>query len=184
MRSPLAAALTITFLVSSVAGAEDKVPAAMDQEILIKASLLTLNDANVTGNYAVLHAKLSEAVSRAVQRRQTEAVIQEICRQQGRLGSQAVAMPPIATKVFAHRRTRRAHSARLFRRRCKARCLRTDFIPSEGEWKPINLERPRWNVQRKEIVSQPPSKGNSHVDNRIRSTPTSKASRAGARCSR
>ena len=31
------------------------------QEILIKTALLTLNDANVTGNYTVLHAKLSKA---------------------------------------------------------------------------------------------------------------------------
>ncbi len=30
------------------------------QEVLIKASLLTFNDANVTGNYTVLHAKLSK----------------------------------------------------------------------------------------------------------------------------
>jgi hypothetical protein len=30
------------------------------QEILVKASLLTFNDANVTGNYTVLHAKLSK----------------------------------------------------------------------------------------------------------------------------
>src|SRR5262245_38302411 len=29
-------------------------------EALVKTSLLTLNDANVTGNYSVLHAKLSK----------------------------------------------------------------------------------------------------------------------------
>jgi hypothetical protein len=37
-----------------------KVPNATVQEILIKASLLTFNDANVTGNYEVFHAKLSK----------------------------------------------------------------------------------------------------------------------------
>lgn len=37
-----------------------KVPDATMQEILIKASLLSFNDANVTGNYTVFHAKLSK----------------------------------------------------------------------------------------------------------------------------
>jgi hypothetical protein len=37
-----------------------KVPSPELQEILIKVSLLSFNDANVTGNYAVFHAKLSK----------------------------------------------------------------------------------------------------------------------------
>jgi hypothetical protein len=37
--------------------AQPKVPDPSRQEALIKTTLLTFNDANVTGNYAVLHAK-------------------------------------------------------------------------------------------------------------------------------
>ena len=44
----------------SPALAQQKVPDPELQEVLIKASLLSFNDANVTGNYAVLHAKLSK----------------------------------------------------------------------------------------------------------------------------
>ena len=44
----------------SPARAQQKVPGAELQEVLIKASLLSFNDANVTGNYAVFHAKLSK----------------------------------------------------------------------------------------------------------------------------
>jgi hypothetical protein len=44
----------------SPARAQPKVPGAELQEVLIKASLLSFNDANVTGNYAVFHAKLSK----------------------------------------------------------------------------------------------------------------------------
>src|SRR6201988_3985187 len=44
----------------SPALAQQKVPAAELQEVLIKASLLSFNDANVTGNYTVMHAKLSK----------------------------------------------------------------------------------------------------------------------------
>ena len=35
-------------------------PGVPQQEQLIKVSLLTFNDANITGNYAVLHAKVSK----------------------------------------------------------------------------------------------------------------------------
>src|SRR6476646_8013181 len=44
----------------SPAFAQLRVPNVELQEVLIKASLLTFNDANVTGNYAVLHAKVSK----------------------------------------------------------------------------------------------------------------------------
>ena len=37
-----------------------KAPDAFTQEVLIKSTLITFNDANITGNYAVLHAKLSK----------------------------------------------------------------------------------------------------------------------------
>lgn len=44
----------------SPALAQVKVPGAELQEVLIKVSLLSFNDANVTGNYAVFHTKLSK----------------------------------------------------------------------------------------------------------------------------
>jgi hypothetical protein len=37
-----------------------KAPSAMAQEMLIKVSLLTFNDANLTNNYSVFHARLSK----------------------------------------------------------------------------------------------------------------------------
>lgn len=58
--------LTMTALALAVslafagAAAAQKAPDAELQEVLIKNSLITFNDANVTGNYAVLHAKLSQ----------------------------------------------------------------------------------------------------------------------------
>jgi hypothetical protein len=55
----LAIALALGASASSVLG-QVKVPNTELQEVLIKASLLSFNDANVTGNYAVFHAKLSK----------------------------------------------------------------------------------------------------------------------------
>jgi len=58
-RSAVAGALLFCVSVPT-ALAQVKVPSPELQEVLIKAALLTFNDANVTGNYAVLHAKLSK----------------------------------------------------------------------------------------------------------------------------
>jgi hypothetical protein len=55
----LGAALAIWMLIAAPAQAQ-QVPSKILQEVLIKATLLTFNDANVTGNYTVLHAKLSK----------------------------------------------------------------------------------------------------------------------------
>ena len=58
---PRAVAVALFCLVAiSSASAQLKVPSPELQEVLIKASLLSFNDANVTGNYTVLHAKLSK----------------------------------------------------------------------------------------------------------------------------
>lgn len=53
------AAAALAVLVAAPARAQ-KVPDEVVQEVLIKTSLLSLNDANVTGNYTVFHAKLSK----------------------------------------------------------------------------------------------------------------------------
>ena len=47
-------------LIAATAQAQNKVPGERALEALVKASLLTFNDANVTNNYTVLHAKISQ----------------------------------------------------------------------------------------------------------------------------
>jgi hypothetical protein len=53
-------AAALFFFVSASAAWAQKVPGTELQEVLIKTSLLSFNDANVTGKYAVLHAKVSK----------------------------------------------------------------------------------------------------------------------------
>jgi hypothetical protein len=43
-----------------IASAQNKVPGERTLEALVKVTLLSFNDANVTGNYTVFHAKLSK----------------------------------------------------------------------------------------------------------------------------
>ncbi|MCP9629834.1 hypothetical protein NML43_22320 [Rhodopseudomonas palustris] len=56
----LSALVTAASLAFAGAAAAQKVPDKELQEVLIKTSLITFNDANVTNNYTVLHAKLSQ----------------------------------------------------------------------------------------------------------------------------
>jgi hypothetical protein len=50
----------MALLAATGAVAQSKLPTERGLEALVKSSLLTFNDANVTGNYTVLHAKLSK----------------------------------------------------------------------------------------------------------------------------
>lgn len=50
----------VLLLAASIAQAQNKVPSELALEALVKASLLSFNDANVTGNYTVFHARLSK----------------------------------------------------------------------------------------------------------------------------
>lgn len=53
-------AVTALMLMASLAQAQSRVPSERALEALVKTTLLTFNDANVTGNYEVFHAKLSK----------------------------------------------------------------------------------------------------------------------------
>jgi hypothetical protein len=51
--------VAIAVMFSTPASAQN-VPPALEQEILIKGILMSFNDANITGNYAVFHARLAK----------------------------------------------------------------------------------------------------------------------------
>jgi hypothetical protein len=59
MIARLVAALALV-LAMGTAQAQNKVPSERALEVLVKTSLLSFNDANITGNYSVLHDKLSK----------------------------------------------------------------------------------------------------------------------------
>src|SRR5689334_7680134 len=56
----LVLAVAVPMLAVPSARAQNKVPSEPALEALVKSALLSLNDANVTGDYAVFHAKLSK----------------------------------------------------------------------------------------------------------------------------
>jgi hypothetical protein len=137
-RSRLLAAMTGALLLPGPAGAQDKVPSAVSQEILIKASLLTLNDANVTGNYDVLHAKLAKPFREQFSPERLKQSFKPFVDQ--KIDWEViVAKSPIATKE-AQIDDRGALLLRGYFDVSPTRVIYDlDFLPSEGEWKPIKL---------------------------------------------
>jgi hypothetical protein len=136
MRSYLAAIFVGALLVP--AWAEEKVPSVQNQEILIKTALLSLNDADLTDNYMVLHAKLSKPFREQFNPDQLKNGFKALVEQKADWGM-IVAMPPVATSEAAIDE----HGWLLLRGYFDTKPNRVNydlaFIPSEGQWKPIKL---------------------------------------------
>ena len=128
-------------MVSAVLPAQaQKAPDAFTQEVLIKTTLLTFNDANVTGNYAVLHAKLSKPFRDKFSPERLAEVF-KVFRDKKIDFDLIAAKPPIAERACAGQRQRRADAVRPFRHDAAARVnYELEFIMSDGEWKPIRIE--------------------------------------------
>ena len=136
------AALAGILLAASPAFAQ-KPPDAFTQEVLIKASLLTFNDANVTGNYTVLHAKLSKPFRDKFTPERLKEVFKVF--HEKRIDFDLIAAKqPIASKpatvndsgvLMLHGHFDATHSSVNYE---------LDFIMSDGEWKLIRI-----NVQLK-----------------------------------
>jgi len=61
-RAALTLVAAIMMIVAFAPANAASVPSDDEQEILIRTTLMTFNDANMTGNYSVLHAKASKEV--------------------------------------------------------------------------------------------------------------------------
>jgi hypothetical protein len=138
LRSPFVWAVLAALLLAWPAKAENQVPGAVAQEILIKTSLLTLNDANVTGNYQVLHSKLAKVFRDDITPERLKQIFKGFAEKEVDWGIIAT-KPPVETAA-AHIDKRGALILRgYFDTRPSRVTYELDFMPSEGEWKPVNL---------------------------------------------
>jgi hypothetical protein len=125
-------------LLLSPARAEDRIPSPFSQEVLIKASLLSLNDANVTGNYTVLHAKLAKPFREQFSPDKLKQAFKDFADKKIDFEI-VVAKPPIPVKD-ALVDERGALQLRGYFDTTPSRVIyELDFIASEGEWKAIKL---------------------------------------------
>ncbi len=138
MRAYLCWAIMGAFLLAGPARAESTVPSATLQEILIKTALLTLNDANLTGNYTVLHAKLAKVFRDQISPDGLQKGFKPFADQKVDFGLIAT-KPPIAS-TEATIDSRGALVLRGYFDTAPSRVTyELDFLPSEGLWKPIML---------------------------------------------
>ncbi|MGA2565768.1 MAG: hypothetical protein ABSF41_02950 [Pseudolabrys sp.] len=138
MRLHAVAAIIGALMLAMPAQAEDTVPSAVLQEILIKTSMLTLNDANLTGNYTVLHAKLAKPFRDQFSPDRLKQAFKSFADQKIDFGLIAT-KPPVATSESKID----SRGALLLRGYFDTRPSRVlydlDFLTSEGEWKPVKL---------------------------------------------
>lgn len=138
MRLQFIAAVIGAFLWAVPASAENTVPSDLLQEKLIKTYLLTFNDANLTGNYAVLHAKLAKPFRDQFNPDKLKQAFKSFADQKVDLGIIA-AKQPIATTP-SKIDNRGALVVRGYFDTAPSRVIyELDFVPSEEEWKPISI---------------------------------------------
>ncbi len=131
------AVLLVSVLLVSPVHAQ-KPPDAFTQEVLIKATLLSFNDANVTGNYTVLHAKLSKPFRDKFSPERLAEVF-KVFRDNKIDFDLVAAKPPVPSQparvtdngvlmLYGHFDTTPAIVH-----------YELEFIMSDGEWKPIRI---------------------------------------------
>jgi hypothetical protein len=123
---------------AAVAQAQNKVPSDRALEALVKVSLLTFNDANVTGNYAVLHAKLSKPFREQFPPERLKEVFKDFNEKNIDFDIIAAMTPTYDPKPSVDgdgklivKGTFPTEPSRL--------AFELDFIPSDAEWKLIRI---------------------------------------------
>ena len=137
MIRPLLAALAMmTTLDSALAQA---IPDAATQEVLIKTTLMSFNDANVTGNYAVFHARLAKPFRDQFSPEKLKTTFKTFSDQEIDIGS-VVAKAPISDaevkiddngvmRIDGHFDTRPSQVAYTLK-----------YIRSDGDWKAVGID--------------------------------------------
>ena len=137
----VAAVLGVMFAASPAFA--QKPPDAFTQEVLVKSTLLTFNDANVTGNYAVMHAKLSKPFRDAFPPERLKEVF-KVFHEKRIDFDLIVAKPPTASKPAQINDNGVLMLHGYFDTTPSRVYYELDYIMSDGEWKPIRI-----NVQLK-----------------------------------
>jgi hypothetical protein len=134
----LVGAVWLAFPAWGAARVENKVPSAPVQEVLIKTYLLTLNDANLTGNYTVLQARLAKPFREQFSAARLKEVFKSFSEKKIDYGIIA-AKPPVASSESKIDNRGALILRGYFDIKPSRVSYELDFIPSEGEWKPIKF---------------------------------------------
>jgi hypothetical protein len=115
-----------------------KAPAPDQQEVLIKTTLLTFNDANVTQNYGVLHAKLSKQFRDQFSPDRLKEVFKPFVEQ--KIDIEMIAeKPPIPAKAAEVDDRGVLSLSGHFDIKPSNVFYDLGYVMSDGEWKPIKI---------------------------------------------
>ena len=144
-RLALFVALAVGVMFLSAPAHAQKVPGAVTQEIIIKETLLTFNDANVTGNYSILHAKASKPFRDQFSPERLKEVFKEFASK-GIDIALVVAKTPIASQEPSVSDKGILTLVGYFDTTPSRVYYDLGFLMSDGEWKPlklnVNLKKP------------------------------------------
>jgi len=118
--------------------AQSRVPSERGLEALVKATLLTFNDANVTGNFTVFHAKLAKPFRQQFTPERLQETFKSFVEQQIDFDAIAAYKPvydPAASVDGDGRLLVKGH----FPTEPTRVLFDLAFIPSDGEWKLISI---------------------------------------------
>jgi hypothetical protein len=118
--------------------AQNRVPQERPLEALVKASLLSFNDANVTGNFTVFHAKLSKPFRRQYTPERLQETFRSFAEQQIDFDIIA-AYKPVYDPAASVDGDGRLVVKGYFPTEPTRVVFDLAYIPSDGEWKLISI---------------------------------------------
>jgi hypothetical protein len=140
---PVAFAALVGMTLAAAPAVAQKAPDPVTQEVLIKGTLLTFNDANVTGNYSVMHARLSKPFRDKFPPERLKEVFKVF--HEKRIDIDLIAAKqPIASKPAQVNDNGVLQLHGYFDTSPSRVHYELDYLMSDGEWKPVRI-----NVQLK-----------------------------------
>ena len=118
--------------------AQTRVPSERPLEALVKASLLSFNDANVTGNFTVFHAKLSKPFRQQFTPERLQETFKSFAEQQIDFDIIA-AYKPVYEPAASVNDDGKLIVKGYFPTEPTRVLFDLAFIPSDGEWKLISI---------------------------------------------
>ncbi len=128
----------VLLLAASAVQAQNKLPTERGLEALVKSSLLSFNDANVTGNYTVFHAKLSKPFRQQFSPEKLKETFKEFAEKDIDIDIIA-AMKPTYDPAPAIDDKGRLIVKGSFPTEPARVVFELDFIPSDAEWKLVSI---------------------------------------------
>ncbi|MFO1111522.1 MAG: hypothetical protein U1E61_20305 [Bradyrhizobium sp.] len=137
-RLTFAATIALAIAISGLApGQTGMLPTPKVEEVMVKTTLLTLNDANLTANYDVLFAKMAKPF----RDRFTADLLKEAFQSFAGHHIDAIAAMPIVVSRKAEINSRAELMLRGYFDTTPSRLsYQLDFAVSEGEWKPVTID--------------------------------------------